>query len=467
MHSHHILLVEDDHMQRVLYTKLLTSHLGYQVSCAGSGAEALYWLKQPERPVDAIMLDLFMPDMDGKTVLPRIKERYPDIPVIILTASEDMDDAIEVMQLGAVDFLRKPVEPARLKVSLDNALRLHDLEQEVRVLRGQNTAGRFEQIIGHHSGLSDSIKLARRAADSDIPTLITGESGTGKEVIARAIHTHSNRHSQPFIAVNCGAIPKELVESTLFGHKKGAFTGAIADAKGKFREADGGTLFLDEVGELPLAAQVALLRVLQQKEVEPVGAGVSVAVNVRIIAATNRSLQEEVQKQHFREDLFYRLNVFPLHLPPLRERTGDIVDLCKHFLECFTEAEKKTIRGINDDAMLWLTTHHWPGNVRELENMLYRAVLMCDGNVITMQDIQLPDNATRRTLPDSTVWPMHHEEVSSIALHNASGHIKSLDEIKKEAVQCALHASNQNIVHAAKALGISPSTIHRYFPKYT
>lgn len=455
----HILIAEDDPLQRLMLKRILESRLGYSCVEAANGAEALYQLKQDkEGAICAVLLDLQMPEMDGKTALTKLHELRPTLPILILTASNDVNDVVDVMRAGAIDFLNKPVEPERLRISLGNALRLQELDKEVnRLQREKENKNSLDEIIGAQGGLSVPIKLAHRACTSDINILLAGESGVGKEVIARAIHHESPRASQPFIAINCGAIPKELVESVLFGHKKGSFTGAIADSAGKFREAEGGTLLLDEVGELPLGAQVKLLRALQQREVEPVGEAKPVSVNVRIIAATHRNLRTEVSKGHFREDLYYRLNVFPIMIPALRERKKDIEPLANHFLALYNAREHKNIRTIAPSALAWMQSHSWPGNVRELENAIYRAVLLCDGDQLTREDIeQLLEDRTDE-MPASD----HKPQSEQIMLRGADGQFKSMESIKDEVLVAALSAHNGSRLAAAEALGVGKSTLYR------
>lgn len=448
-----ILIAEDDPIQRNLMRLLLEKKLGHRCLEAEDGARALYLIKQDKKhEIDGVLLDLGMPEMDGRTALPKILTLRPGLPVIVLTASDHVKDAVEVMRLGAADFLTKPAEPERLRVSLENALNLSRLKEDVARLEraGENRAG-FADMIGHDSALMTvPVKLARKAANSDITTLITGETGTGKEVLARAIHGEGMRAGKPFVAVNCGAIPRELVESTLFGHKKGAFTGAVDDAPGKFREADGGTLFLDEVGELSADAQVKLLRALQQREVEPVGAAKSMPVNVRVIAATHRSLAHEVKNGDFREDLYYRLNVFPIHLPPLRERRDDIPLLAVYFLTHYAALEKKGMLTLSTEAKAWMKRHDWPGNVRELENRIYRAVLMCEGNDIRMEAFDEPSLALAQETAAAPL-PFHH----------ADGSLLTLAEVEQAAFAAALAHTGGNVTRAAAALGIGKSTLYR------
>jgi transcriptional regulator with PAS, ATPase and Fis domain len=361
------------------------------------------------------------------------------------------------------------VQKDRLEISLMQALKFRNLQEELSALRNVVApSSGFSHIVGHSGGLHTAVKLASRAASSDITVLLTGESGSGKERFARAIHDESARKSQPFIAVNCGALPKDLVESTLFGHRKGAFTGAVADAMGKFREADGGTLFLDEVGELPLEAQVKLLRVLQQREVEPVGEGKSVAVNVRVVAATNRHPMEEVRKGRFREDLFYRLNVYPIHLPPLRERRQDIKPLCEHFLHHYAALEHKPLEGVSEDAMIWLTTHLWPGNVRELENTMYRAVLLCDEPRLRLEHVLagMPISSGHDSgiahagelVPAMQSAPL---SAGSLSLFDEKGRVKTMEAIRLDVIAACLALFDGNVVKAAQALDVGKSTLYR------
>jgi DNA-binding NtrC family response regulator len=468
-----ILVAEDDSTQRLILMKLLENRLGYASIEATNGAEAVYRIKKDEdKRIVAAILDLEMPEMDGREALMRIHELRPDLPVIILTASSDLNDVVEMMKRGAADFLLKPVQPDRLEISLLQALRLRDLQEEINILRIAVTPTRgFKQIVGHDGGLATAVKLASRAASSDITVLLTGESGSGKERFARAIHEESARSARPFIAVNCGAIPKDLIESTLFGHRKGAFTGAVADAMGKFREADGGTLFLDEVGELPLEAQVKLLRALQQREVEPVGESKPVPVNVRVIAATNRHPLDEVRKGHFREDLYYRLNVYPIHLPPLRERRQDIMPLCYFFMEHYAALEGKQIHVISEDAMIWMTSHGWYGNVRELENTMYRAVLLCDTDKLLLEHVLAGVPVSAASPMPSKVGEVLHspaqeslslgDTLGAIKLFDASGRFKTLEEIRQEVIAASLAYHQGNVVQAAKALDVGKSTLYR------
>ena len=453
-----ILVVEDSASQRYLLSKLLSFRLGYDVVEVENGVEALQKIAaDKEQKIAAVLLDLEMPEMDGREALPKILALRPALPVIIVTATESITDVVDVMKLGAVDFLIKPPDVELVKASLTKAIKIKALQEEVdRLTREKDGQHAFTDIIGYDGDLKTVTKLARRAAVSDISVLMSGESGVGKEVFARAIHAESSRKNKPFVAVNCGALPRELVESILFGHKKGAFTGAVADSMGKFREAEGGTLFLDEVGELPLDAQVKLLRVLQQREVEPVGGGKTVPLNIRIIAASNRSIAQEVKRGHFREDLYYRLNAFPIHIPPLRDRKRDVFDLALFFLHHYALTEKRTIHGFDKKAEQWLQAHTWPGNVRELENKIYRAVLLCEGSEINLEHLLYDDSA-----PIQVADTSHKNSAETIILHDVSGKFKSMEQIEREAIRAALAMHDDNIRAAADALQIGASTIYR------
>jgi DNA-binding NtrC family response regulator len=375
----------------------------------------------------------------------------------MLTGSTDIDDAVACMKLGAIDFLSKPYEGARLMVTVKNAIRLNALTKEVSRLKSQQE-GRFsfDNLIGHDGGLRGVVHTGRKAAASDIPVLIKGETGTGKEVFARAVHGESLRAGNPFIAVNCGAIPSQLVESTLFGHEKGSFTGATDKAIGKFREAEGGTIFLDEVGELPLDTQVKLLRVLQQKEVEPVGAGKPLPINVRIISATNRDLLEEIKKGAFREDLYFRLNVLEIELCALRNRKEDIPLLAPHFIERFVTGEGLPYKDISPEAHQFLMDYDWPGNVRQLENTIHRAMVISEGAVIAPNDFEIASS------PDTTLtkFAAQPSNVSS-SFYDHNGAIKTMAQIEEELIQLALRHFDHNITKASQALGIAKSTFYK------
>jgi len=447
-----ILIVEDDVMQRQMLGTLLHRKLGYESMTAEHGREAIDILEGHQgQGIKLIILDLEMPVMGGMETLDILQQQHPSIPVIMLTGSKDVKDAVDAMKRGAIDFLTKPYEGDRMMITVKNALKISLLSKEVSRLKSEKDGHfTFEHLIGHDGGLAQTVQIGRKAAVSNIPVLVTGETGTGKEVFAKAIHGESDRAGKPFIAVNCGAIPSQLVESTLFGHEKGAFTGATDKALGKFREAEGGTIFLDEVGELPLDTQVKLLRVLQQKEVEPVGAGKPIPVNVRIVSATNRDLEQEVKDHRFREDLYFRLNVLHIDLPPLRDRKSDIALLANHFIERFCADHNALPKNISQAVYTSLETHNWPGNIRELENTINRAMVVSDGDELKLS---ISSDTPQQSI--STSQPL------SIPLLDETGTFKTMDVIEKEAIHAVLDHCNKNITQAAKTVGIAKSTFYK------
>ncbi len=456
MPSQTILIVDDDETQRMTSAQFLGHKLGYAIEEATNGEQAVTRLMNIHKPlIDLVLLDLYMPGMDGKDVLTRIRAVYPTLPVIMVTASSEIEDAVALMQLGASDFITKPFNNERLRLSVEQHLTIRTLSSEVaRLKRKEDGHGQFDDLIGAEKGLALCVALGRKAAQSDIPVLITGESGVGKELFARAIHGESPRGGRPFVAINCGAIPENLVESTLFGHEKGSFTGAIAREIGKFREADGGTLFLDEVGELKPEMQTKLLRVLQQKEIQPVGAGKPVKVNVRILSATNRNLAEDVAQGRFREDLYYRLNVLPIQVPSLAKRRDDIPLLAEHMLACFSASEQKPMLRISDAGVKWLVQQEWPGNVRELENLMYRAVVLTDKTEITDDDfIAMTMNEQKRAGAQQQDY--------YVTLLDEAGLPKSLDKIEEEIITATLNRCGNSIPEAAKMLGMGQSTLYK------
>lgn len=457
-----VLIVDDDPIQRKILGRFLRRELDFD-SCEAEHGRAALDLLEADRDgaIKIIILDLSMPVMDGLETLEILAQKFPSLPVIMMTGTNDVNSVVASMKLGAVDFLTKPFESERMLITVKNALKISALTREVSRLKSEQE-GRFsfDNLIGHERGLLSVTLLGRKAAPSDLPVLISGETGTGKEVFAKAIHGESKRAGKPFIAVNCGAIPAQLVESTLFGHEKGAFTGATEKTTGKFREADGGTIFLDEVGELPLEAQVKLLRVLQQKEVEPVGAGRPVPVSVRVISATNLDLEEEVKRGRFREDLFFRLNVMQIEMPPLRARKEDIPALAAHFIERYASKEGTLPRALSDDAQDTLQAYEWPGNVRQLENMISRAMVMSDRQILEKQDFaallsgqNIPQQARTSLPPISTP--------QDLSLLHEDGSSKTLDQIELEVIQKALERCGQNVTQAAKSIGLAKSTFYK------
>jgi len=497
-----ILIADDDPTQRRLLQGVVEG-FGYKVHLANSGEEVINLAQGPAiADIDLLLLDLAMPGQDGLSVLKAIKPLHPNLPVVVLTAQGGIDTVVGAMKAGADDFIVKPASPERLQVSISNALKLTALTGEITRLNKRITGTlTFADLITKSPGMMQVIRLGQRAAKSSIPILIEGESGVGKELIARAIQGESERAGKPFVTVNCGAIPEQLVESILFGHERGAFTGAKDKHNGKFLEADGGTLFLDEIGELPLDTQVKLLRALQEGEIDPVGGRRPVRVDVRIISATNRNLTQLAEEGRFREDLYYRLNVFPIHVPPLRERREDVPELIGHFVARFAAEEGKNVTGIEPHTLEMLVAHPWPGNVRQLENTIFRAVVLCDRPFLTIEDFpQIAGLGAAHPAPASSATPSivplpHHEPVPAliepvvlreavmsspsipaapphhhqaaaqnhgeIAATDGHGHLRPLHEIESEVIRLALEHYRGHMSEVARRLGIGRSTLYR------
>src|SRR5258705_7813347 len=388
-----ILVVDDDPVQRRLLNAALAGS-GMNVVPAPGGQPALDLINGPRgEQITLRLMDLVMPDMGGLEVLEKLRSANPALPVIVLTAKGGIDSAVDAMRAGANDFLVKPASPERISISIRNQLKIGTLSGAVKQLKKkQDNRLTFDDLIASSPEMKQVFRLGTRAGQSDIPVLIEGESGAGKELVARAIQGTSARSGKPFVTVNCGAIPENLIESILFGHEKGSFTGASDKHLGKFQEADGGTLFLDEIGELRLDMQVKLLRALQEGEVDPVGSKRPVKVDVRIIAATNRDLGAMTREGRFREDLYYRLNVFPVLIPPLRDRREDVPTLAEYFVARFAAEENKQVSGFTPEACALLDAYDWPGNVRQLENTIFRAVVLCDTDALDVVDF--PQMAT-------------------------------------------------------------------------
>jgi len=473
-----VLIVDDDPVQRRLL-EAMVQRFGYRAVTAEGGDAALKLIADAA-PIDGIVLDLVMPDLDGLGVLARLRESGIDIPVIVQTAHGGIDNVVSAMRAGAADFVVKPANPERLQVSLRNALATRRIAGELqRLKRSREGTLTLADIITRSAAMQPVLRAAEKAAASVIPVLIDGESGVGKELIARAIHGSGARRAKPFVAVNCGALPENLVESILFGHEKGAFTGATEKHTGKFVEADGGTLFLDEVGELPLPAQVKLLRALQEGEVEPVGSRKSVKVDVRIVSATNRDLIADVKAGRFREDLFYRLHVFPIAVPPLRRRAEDVPELARHFLARIAAEEGKPVRSLSAEALGLLSAFHWPGNVRQLENTIFRAVVLADGEVAGVNEFPQiaaqvspeaatpliePSPAMAASLPETHVEP-HAAELTigpaSLHLLGGDGHVRPLEEIESDVIRFAIAHYREQMSEVARRLKIGRSTLYR------
>ena len=479
-----ILIVDDDPVQRRLLEAAI-SRMGLATLTAPGGSPALDLLFSPKgEQISLVVLDLMMPDVDGIQVLSKLRAVNQELPVLVLTAKGGIDSAVEAMRAGASDFLVKPASPERIKVSIGNALKLGVLTGEVtRLKKKQQNRLVFDDLIARSSGMRQVIRLGTRASQSSIPILIEGESGVGKELVARAIQGCSERAGKPFVTVNCGAIPENLIESILFGHEKGAFTGATDKHLGKFQEADGGTLFLDEIGELRLDMQVKLLRALQEGEIDPVGAKRPIKVDVRIISATNRDLSELTKDGKFREDLYYRLNVFPVFVPPLRERREDIPALAQYFVTRFTAEENKQVAGFTAEALELLDSYDWPGNVRQLENTIFRAVVLCDEERLDIADFPQIASALgvtpreRKAAPSTTVSELLSQprptpplsragDPYGISATDVSGHMRKLEEIEAEIIRKAIERYDGRMSEVARRLGIGRSTLYRKLREY-
>ena len=469
--SARILIVDDDPVQRRLL-EAAAVRLGHDVVAVDNGRAALERLAGADGArFNLMILDLVMPELDGMGVLERLPSLGRNLPVIVQTAHGGIDTVVGAMRAGAMDFVVKPMSAERIEVSIANALRLGALESELQRVRRVSTGTLgFRDIVTVSPAMERVVALAQRAAGSSIPILIEGESGVGKELIARAIQGSGERRAKPFVTVNCGALPGNLVESILFGHERGAFTGATEKHAGKFQEAHGGTLFLDEVGELPLEAQVKLLRALQEGEVDPVGGKRSVRVDFRLISATNRDLIALVKEGRFREDLYYRLNVFPIRVPPLRERREDIPELARHFLMRFAAGEKKPrLSAIAPEALAMLMGHPWPGNIRQLENAMFRAVVLADGPLLTAGEFPQLD-AQRGLAEPPAAPPMAPASLPAepeaapdlpIAIFDGAGDIRALEAIEADTIRLAITLYRGRMATVARKLGIGRSTLYR------
>jgi len=500
----HILVIDDDPIQRRLLTNMI-ERLGHVAHLADNGRSGLEILDRKGGLINVILLDLMMPEMNGHGFLEAIAERGTDIPVIVQTGQGGIETVVLAMQAGAFDFVVKPVSPERLSVAIANALKMEHRDGRARTTKRPRSGGiGFDDIVSASPAMIRVLDLARRGAQSNIPIVLEGESGVGKEMVARAIQSASERSNKPFVTVNCGAIPHNLVESILFGHEKGAFTGATEKHAGKFADADTGTLFLDEIGDLPLEVQVKLLRAVQQGEIETIGARHPQKVNVRLISATNKDLINEVKEGRFREDLYYRLNVFPIAIPALRKRKEDIPVLVRAFVERFAgEQRLSTPLNVSSGAMALLTAFDWPGNIRQLENAIFRAVVLADGPELTVKDFpqiatqipgyvvaggagfsweeagpsraavvetdHLPQVYPQFGKPERADVRIAHAEPQSeaaIASVDEGGEVRKLADVEEELIRFALKFYRGQMSQVARKLGIGRSTLYRKLKDY-
>jgi nitrogen regulation protein NR(I) len=454
-----ILVVDDEpNLRRVLSAQLERD--GYEVHTAEDGEQALGILK--EHHIDLVITDLRMPRIDGMELLRRAQKIDAELPVVMITAHGTVDNAVEALKTGAFDYLTKPFDQVEVRTIVAKALRTRDLSatEASRPFHEIPVEGARYGIIGQSPSILDLYAVLDRVADTPTTVLITGESGTGKELVARALHESSSRHDKSFIKVNCAAIPKDLMESELFGYERGAFTGAVGSKPGRFELASGGTLFLDEIGSIPVEMQVKLLRALQESEFERVGGVRTIRVDVRLIAATNSDLKKEIAQGSFREDLYYRLNVVPIRLPSLRERATDIPLLALHFIRKFNARLKKSIDGVEPAALARLVSYPWPGNIRELENVIERAVLFCDGDELHLGDLPAEMRGSATFLEAATTTPQpppSSEPASTSALSDGlKEQVKAaMSRLERELIVRALEQTHGNVTHAARLLKIS------------
>jgi two-component system, NtrC family, response regulator AtoC len=473
MHTAKILVADDEqNLRRVLVAMLRRD--GHDVVQAASGAEAIGQLAE----VDVVITDLRMPGADGMEVLRTAAKNFPQVPVIMITAYGSVGQAVEAIKAGAFDYIEKPFEQDSIRTIVEKAIGQAAANRmapraTLDPVSDPQSSGRFG-LVGQSAEIQNIFAVIEKVADTPSTVLITGESGTGKELVAKALHENSSRRSGPFIKINCAAIPKTLMESELFGYEKGAFTGATSSKPGRFELADGGTLFLDEIGEIPVEMQVKLLRAIQESEFERVGGLKTIKVDVRLVTATNRDLEQEIQRGNFREDLFYRLNVVPLQIPPLRKRSGDIPLLVSHIIKKFNERLKKTISGVSDDALSALEAHSWPGNIRELENVLERTILFTKGDRIERTDLQLagandpPHSPVPTTgpipLPVTGPIPALDDDDEDEHTGSPSGSLKDIvraetSRVERELIVKALEETGGNVTQAARLLKISRKSL--------
>ncbi len=447
-----ILIVDDEKSIRESLTGILQDE-GFQPTTAENGEEALARIRE-DKP-DLILLDIWMPGMDGLETLTKIREIYSDQPVVMMSGHGTIETAVRATKLGAYDFIEKPLSLEKVLLCIQNAMNVGRLVEENRELKAK--IGKEHEMIGNSKPIQELKKQIKIAAPTSGWVLITGENGTGKELVARAIHHGSKRSRNAFVEVNCAAIPEELIESELFGHEKGSFTGATTQRRGKFDQAHQGTLFLDEIGDMSLKTQAKVLRILQEHKFERVGGNRTIEVDVRVIAATNKDLEKEIKEGNFREDLYYRLNVIPFYVPALRERKSDIPQLANHFLDYFCSKESREIKSLEEEAMEILTNYSWPGNVRELKNLIERLAIMTPGNLITVEQ-----------LPQALFDRRHHatrEQTSSVNL-SADTFRTAKEEFEKEFLLQKLEENDWNISRTAEVIEVERSNLHRKIKAY-
>jgi len=447
------ILVVDDDPGHLTTLQAIIKSWGYKVEAADDGVKAVERIK--EKPFDLVLMDVRMTVMSGIEALKLIKEYNPAIPILIMTAYSSVESAVEALKAGAYDYLTKPLDFEVLKLAIERSLEHIGLKTENRALK-ERLASSFDlkNIIGKSGPMKELLEMVAMIAPSEATVLITGESGTGKELIAKSVHFNSARKDKPFVVVNCAALTETLLESELFGHEKGAFTGADKRREGHFMQANKGTIFLDEIGEMSATTQAKVLRVIQEREIQRVGSDDMIKVDVRILAATNRDLQRDVSEGRFREDLFYRLNVVTLRIPPLRERREDTPLLAQHFLEKLGKRNRKQLKGFSPLAMDMLIKYDWPGNVRELENAVERAVILSPGDYITENDLPM------------SVTEVYRQEGSPARPAQLANQPQSLEEIEKEAILAAFEATGGNKSETARKLGINRRTLYKKLEKF-
>jgi len=450
MKDYSILIIDDEDAQRSILKGYLEKK-GYKIFSASSGTEGIKAVNN--NLIDIVLSDFKMPDKTGLEVLEEVKKINPEISLVILTAYGTIEDAVRAMRLGAFDYISKPVDLDELDLMIERIIENKNLKSEIQILKNQlKEKFKIDSFISHSPKMEDVLSIAVRAAESKATILITGESGTGKEVLAKSIHYVSPRKDKPFIAVNIPALPETLLESELFGHEKGAFTGAEKTKKGRFELADGGTIFLDEIGDIPINLQVKLLRVLQEHQIERLGSTKNIDIDVRIIAATHQNLEEKIKEGTFREDLYYRLNIVSLNIPPLRERKEDIPPLIDHFIEKYAKENNREKLSLSKEAIDSLIKFNFPGNVRELENIIERAVVLCRSEAITLNDLP---NVVKGFKPEKEI--LANEDATLI---------EQVEALEKKLIYDALNKSNGNQSLAGRILGLTERNLRYKMQKY-